>query len=284
MTVDDYYLKGLPSLPRRSSVSSLASLTNFHVRTGLSSSVQLARPDRRRLAVLETHLEKHSSAEHGERMCQQCQQILARDWTTSDRVTSPPSSSSSSYTSCSSSTSCSSCSSRRSRRYRSLSYTADRESTPPAREDFNFTFEDHAVPAVVAPVLLADIEYRTNRSSHLGIHKQNNACLSIPGDLSRRERERKLARFSNRVSRSQSPRGKGKHCKTPKVHRPCVHNLAKKHRSCNVCYECKQCKEMFLKKESRVEQRSRGEETGKCNSCDTIKVRPVKNFVDCYIE
>ena len=27
----------------------------------------------------------------------------------------------------------------------------------------------------------------------------------------------------------------------------CVHSLAKKHSSCEVCYQCKQCKEVFLR-------------------------------------
>ena len=71
----------------------------------------------------------------------------------------------------------------------------------------------------------------------------------------------------------------------PKVTKSCKHNLTKKHRSCEVCYECNSCKETFLKKTKKpIKSRSDQNETHNCKTCGEIKVKPVREFVDCVVE
>ena len=266
---------------RRSSISSLASSTNFNVKTGLSTSVQLSKGDRRRLQVFETHLHKHNPVQHGQRLCLQCEHILGASFPDKHVSTSPPSAYSSSYSSSSSSS-----------HYHSdicNSYNADVSSAASSRDNFKFGFED-APPRQVGlegAVQLADIEYHTTRNQKYRGRSQELRSKS-------QELRSKPGRHSNSWSNSppdkaqpwsnSPPEKTAKQYKVAKTHKSCVHNLAKKHRSCDVCYECKQCKEMFLKKETRGEHRNRSMEREKCSTCDTIKIKPAKEFVDCVIE
>jgi hypothetical protein len=238
----------------------VASSTHFNVRAGLSTSVQLSRADRRKLQVFEEHLLKHNPAQHGHRLCQRCEEILGEGFEAESVLPDGPS-----WPSGSSRSGSLSSQSRHSDRCRS--YLADVSSAASSRDSFVFPCEATGPPRLVGPVRLADIEYYTDGPSE--------------------QRSRKKHQFRSRGARSESPGGgKHKQLKIPKTQKPCVHNLAKKHRSCGDCYECKQCKDMFLKKESR-EKRSTGrrkEGGGRCSTCHTMNVPPASQFVDCIID
>ena len=106
-----------------STISSLPSPTHFNVKAGLSTSVKLSRADQRRLQVIgitlmlrmrmfsdasqlfERHIEKHSPMQHGERLCQKCEQILGQTFANhllDTSLSSPSSSTPSSLSSASS--------------------------------------------------------------------------------------------------------------------------------------------------------------------------------------
>ena len=76
--------------------------------------------------------------------------------------------------------------------------------------------------------------------------------------------------------------GCDKEFKIPKIHKQCKHRLAKKHRTCDVCYQCNQCREMFMmKKEARgVEERGDGANR---NTSDVVRIRPANPFLDCIV-
>ena len=147
----------------------------------------------------------------------------------------------------------------------------------------------HSPPALEEAVRLADIEWFMGA----GDTRRNARAMGARSDEARR-----------RPARSHSPTGRLAR-RVPKVHKPCTHSLAKKHHACEVCYECSQCKEVFLKKEKKRggegggggegrggEGRGGGEgragegrkEGSKCFSCGSRRNKHVSQFVDCIIE
>ena len=61
--------------------------------------------------------------------------------------------------------------------------------------------------------------------------------------------------------------------------------MAKEHKSCEVCYDCKSCKDMWLRKSKILSSsRSNEDEACDCNTCGLLNVKPVMEVVEFVVE
>jgi hypothetical protein len=124
------------------------------------------------------------------------------------------------------------------------------------------------------PIKLADIEYMAEKMEYG--HSFNKKKIFVMTQKSLQPSVKFKSEEKVRKVQKKS---------IPKVTKTCKHDLTKKHKSCEVCYECKSCKDMFLKKSKKPSSsRSNEDEADNCKTCGELKVKPVREFVDCVVE
>ena len=117
------------------------------------------------------------------------------------------------------------------------------------------------------PVKLADIEYENTGKKRTLVWNHKHLNNPVVHD--------KYIGGKIRNVESKVPKTKG-----------CEHKLFRKHTCCNTCYECKLCKEKFLKKTDKSDgfNLKNNSDLSDCSKCGKITVKPNKKYVDCLIE
>ena len=218
-------------------------------------------------------MRKHNPQSHGNHVCHVCTRIMEDNFDDEKlNETSSPSTTQSARSSISSSSSS---------RYALSdlhSYKADLSSSAASISDFAFSSED--IPdeplELEYPEKLADIEYMAEKMEYR--HKQDKKKNFLMT-------QRTLQPSGKNFGKDEMTKVPQKQKTIPKVTKSCKHNLTKKHKSCDVCYECKSCKDIFLKKSKKpIISRSDESENSNCTVCGELKVKPVRKFVDCIVE
>ena len=213
-------------------------------------------------------MKKHNPQAHGNRVCHVCTRIMEDNFENDQLIETSSASSTTSPRSSISSTSSS--------RYalsEPRSYQADHSSTPSSASDFEFPGENvHAEPIEPEyPIKLADIEYMAEKMEYRHSFDKKKSFVMTQKSL------QPFGKFKPEEKASKVQKKS-----IPKITKACKHDLTKKHKSCEVCYECKSCKDMFLKKSKKLSgSRSYEDEAYDFKTCGALKVKEgnIKNSI-----